>query len=99
MGMYNEVFKRCKSCGRTCELQIPQIELGFGGYNLDRPESYEHLSSDQKKELFESLENEEFYCECGHSTKATSRRVRCPDCAADLKINDDYSVEFIKHNT
>lgn len=69
MGMYNEVFKRCpKECGRRAMTQIkPQIVLGFGGFDLDRPERLaEDLDADQLRQLEESIKGEWFECSCGH---------------------------------
>lgn len=67
--MYNEVFKRCpKDCGRRAMTQIkPQIVLGFGGFDLDRPERLaEELDADQLRQLEESIRGEWFECSCGH---------------------------------
>jgi hypothetical protein len=65
MGMYNEVFKKCADCGTVCTVQIGQIELGFGGYDLDDPRSTTHLSRLQKEELVDFVSGEKFLCECG----------------------------------
>ena len=37
--MYNEVFLKCPRCGKSCTEQISQVTLGFGGFDLDNPES------------------------------------------------------------
>ena len=64
MGMYNEVFKKCPHCNGSGYLQIHQIVLGFGGFNLDNPESIaRELNLDQIKELKEAVEGEWFRCE------------------------------------
>ncbi len=39
MGMYNEVYKTCPTCGGKGIMQITQIVLGFGCFDLDNPES------------------------------------------------------------
>jgi len=78
MGMYNEVYKDCPECGKPCYIQISQVVLGFGGFRLDRPESMEDLTQDQKEYLAEILNREgvKFWCNgepdqkhegCGHS--------------------------------
>lgn len=81
MGMYNEVYKKCPSCGKRGILQISQIVLGFGCFDLDDPQSIvEDLrstcSSNQrvkellgllKKRIENALRNyEAFECECGN---------------------------------
>jgi len=38
MGMFNEVYKRCPECGGRGEMQISQIILGFGEFDLDNKE-------------------------------------------------------------
>jgi len=65
MGMYNEVTKKCADCGAACTVQIGQIELGFGGYDLDDPSTTSHLSRLEKEELADFVSNEKFRCECG----------------------------------
>lgn len=77
MGMYNEVFKSCPKCGKTCETQIPQVVLGFGGFNLDNPNcsGLKELTVRQKRELAEYVGDSTFHCQggnrghvgCGHS--------------------------------
>lgn len=69
MGMYNEVFKKCPHCekkggyGRGC-LHISQIVLGFGGFDLDRPEEIaERLDVHEVQRLKESVDGEWFRCE------------------------------------
>ena len=64
--MYNEVHKSCYNCGATCTIQIPQIVLGFGNFNLDNPDSMKELTHEQKLELKEYVEKESFYC--GHES-------------------------------
>lgn len=75
MGMYNEVRKQCYNCGATCEIQIPQVVLGFGGFNLDDPNSdaIQDLTYEQKLELKEYVEAESFYC--GHDSCNSSFEV------------------------
>jgi hypothetical protein len=59
MGMYNEVFKKCPNCKRGVGyLQIHQIVLGFGGFDLDDPD----LTLDELKELRDTVYGETFYC-------------------------------------
>lgn len=75
MGMYNEVFKKCPNCGGCGYLQIHQIVLGFGGFNLDSLESIaEELSVDEIKELKDAVENEWFICrDCDKSFKLNEK--------------------------
>lgn len=74
MGMFNEVYKSCYNCGARCEIQIPQVVLGFGGFDLDNPNSTEHLTLEQKNELAEYVNEESFYC--GHDACNSSFRVK-----------------------
>jgi hypothetical protein len=77
MGMYNEVYKQCPQCGQQCYMQISQVVLGFGNFNLDNPSSMEDLTHSQKQEFAEIMNDEEkkFWCNggqdesggCGHS--------------------------------
>ena len=64
MGMYNEVFKSCPECGSICMIQIGQVVLGFGGFNLDDPNHYtiQELNQNEKRELAESVSDKTFYC-------------------------------------
>jgi hypothetical protein len=69
MGIYNEVCKSCPKCGKFMEIQIPQVIYGFGGFNLDMPDTYAALSSEQKEYLFDLIKEKTFYCVCYHSVK------------------------------
>ena len=64
MGMYNEVYKSCPDCGHRCEIQIPQVVLGFGGFNLDYPQDIEisNLMGYQKDQLMDYVNEMTFYC-------------------------------------
>lgn len=62
MGMYNEVFKKCPNCGKTGYMQIPQIVLGFGGFNLDDRTTLERYSLDQLHELHIAVRGKTFHC-------------------------------------
>jgi hypothetical protein len=68
MGMYNEVHKNCYNCGARCTIQIPQVVLGFGNFDLENPTSgsFEELTPEQKLEFKEYVEKESFYC--GHDS-------------------------------
>ena len=63
MGMYNEVFKDCPKCETKCETQIPLIELGFRGYDLDDKSTTKHLTLQEKIDLSHCIEQTDFYCE------------------------------------
>lgn len=65
MGMYNEVFKKCPHCsGGVGYMQVkPQIVLGFGGFNLDRPETLSELDLEELKMLRESVFDDYFVCQ------------------------------------
>lgn len=81
MGMYNEVYKKCPICGKSGTLQISQIVLGFGCFDLDNPQSIiedfkeQGCSNQRIKELLNSLKErvefalrnyESFECSCGN---------------------------------
>lgn len=94
MGMYNEVFRTHVGCGGRMVLQISQIVLGFGDFNLDDPSSLkDRLTPDQVRTLYERVDNEWFVCEkCSANEKFISPRAyqieamnrvlfsKCPCC-------------------
>jgi len=63
MGMYNEVFCKCPDCGGTACLQVPQFVLGFGGFNLELPETILELSYEDLYEIKILVQEKEFHCE------------------------------------
>lgn len=73
MGMYNEVYKNCPECERRCEIQIGQIVLGFGCFDLDNPRDLaSRLDAEQLVDLKEMVASKTFYCSsddggCGNS--------------------------------
>lgn len=69
MGMYNEVFKACPKCSGMGYAQIGELVSGFGGFDLDSPESLaEELTEDQLLSLKESVSGLWFECQsCEHS--------------------------------
>ena len=76
MGMYNEVFKRCPYCGGRGVMQISQIVLGFGEFNLDDPEDIaSRLSQDDVCELIRMVKEE--------------NRFRCDKCDETFEIGED----------
>lgn len=63
MGMYNEVFKDCPTCDAPCMIQIPQIVLGFGGFNLSDPDDLRlKLEPNELDQLWAILKDKSFYC-------------------------------------
>ena len=66
MGMYNEVRKTYVYCGALCEIQIPQIVLGFGEFNLNDSNSLRILIYEQLLSLRSYLKDKKFYCNCGN---------------------------------
>lgn len=62
MGMYNEVFKKCPSCGGIGYMQISQIVLGFGGFDLDKPSTLADLSLADLQELQAAIKDDWFQC-------------------------------------
>lgn len=70
MGMYNEVFKKCPHCGSKGFMQISQVVLGFGGFDLDDPTTLSKLTLEELKMLQECVNNDYFSCmaeSCGNS--------------------------------
>jgi len=66
MGMYNEVFCMCPNCGGSAYCQVRQYVLGFGGFHLQNPDSFDELTEEQLEDLYEELKNSFFSCEdCG----------------------------------
>lgn len=64
MGMYNEVSKACPKCGCINEIQIRQITLGFGDFDLDTGRNLKDLTVKELEDLIEELEKEKtvWYC-------------------------------------
>ena len=79
MGMYNEVYDRCPSCGHQSGLvQIRQLVLGFGEFNIADLADLKWrvdrcgLAPSVLAELAEVLEDETFHCTTGtNDTKST----------------------------
>lgn len=73
MGMYNEVYKFCPECGGVGYTQIPQIVLGFGGFDLDNFKSIEgRLTVEEIEKLHEYVKDKYFTCQqadCHHHFK------------------------------
>lgn len=67
MGMYNEVFCKCPRCGGRGYMQISQIVLGFGGFDLDNYHTLDDLDIDHIMELRARVLNKDFVCDdCGN---------------------------------
>lgn len=63
MGMYNEIYKKCPNCTKGVGyLQIGQIVLGFGGFDLDDPTTLERLSNADLQRLLDAVRGAEFSC-------------------------------------
>lgn len=82
MGMYNEVYKTCPHCQGRGYLQIHQIVLGFGNFNLDDPKDIaDRLTLEQVKELKDAVHDEWFVCE---------------ECTTSFKLKDANDDEKMK---
>ena len=92
--MYNEVWKRCPECGHSAYMQIPQIVLGFGNFNLDNPESIaEELSESEIETLFEYIGEDRFECkECGNCFKLNAKKTNMKIEMIKRFIEGDVSV-------
>jgi len=67
MGMYNEVFCRCPKCGGRGYMQISQLVLGFGGFDLENYDTLRDLDIDDIMELKARIMCKDFVCDnCGH---------------------------------
>lgn len=89
MGMYNEVYRNCPECNKQCRVQIGQIVLGFGGFNLSNPEELAGmLTGEEIETLREYLVDKTFYCRkddngcgahftaCGEAHETRADRIR-----------------------
>jgi len=66
--MYNEVKCICPVCGGSGYCQVTQYVLGFGGFNLHNPDSFNELSEAQLKRLYIDILEEDFVClDCQHA--------------------------------
>lgn len=63
MGMFNEVFCTCPQCGSQSYLQVPEFVLGFGGFDLENPETLLELSYEDLDDLRAIIDKEHFRCE------------------------------------
>lgn len=87
MGMYNEVFKKCPHCSNgTGYLQIHQIVLGFGGFNLDDPNSLNRLSLDELSQLREAVTGGDFHC-LGRWHPLFGREDNAGGCGGTFRFN------------
>jgi len=85
MSMYNEVYRKCPECNTNCEIQISQIVLGFGEFNLDNPMSLIHLTVKELKMLKECVKDKKFYCpNCKH------------EFYFDYRNEEDEKIKLIK---
>lgn len=67
MGMYNEVFYTCPECKGRGYMQISQLVLGFGGFDLENHETLRDLDTDYLLELKARVLDDNFICDdCGH---------------------------------
>lgn len=58
MSRINEVYMNCK-CGLHATAKItPVNDWSFGGYHVDFPKTYEHLTDQEKHTLFENIREE-----------------------------------------
>jgi len=62
MGMYNEVCKSCPKCGRQMNIQISQVVLGFGNFDLDSKDSFSELDERELKQVYSFIKDETFQC-------------------------------------
>ena len=86
MGMYNEVFKKCPNCSSGIGyMQIHQIVMGFGGFNLDDPGTMSDLSLSQLKDLKETVYDEPFSCGGGLRQERIDEENMC---GMSFRIND-----------
>ena len=63
MSMYNEVYKICPACTNRGILQIPQIVLGYGEFNLNNFETLKQLNNQQLFELRSAISGKYFQCD------------------------------------
>ncbi len=86
MGMYNECFKRCVKCGVQNEIQISQVVLGFGGFDLDDPPDLaEKLNESELRKLRSIVEDEYFRCRsCGYDYSAINGKASSSELAEEL---------------
>ena len=86
MGMYNEVFKSCPYCDGRGYMQISQVIYGFGGFDLDAPETMVELNEEELFLLKKYIEEEQFFT--------------CEKCNQIFYYNEkakDSKLEFIKN--
>jgi hypothetical protein len=67
--MYNEVFLKCPRCGKSCTEQISQVTLGFGGFDLDNPESLAAALDEQQLSCTKDFEIQHTPCKCLRANK------------------------------
>jgi len=68
MGMYNEVFAKCPKCGSRCCMQISQVVLGFGEFDLNDLSTFSDLSDSETTTVKNYVLEKDFYCNGGHSS-------------------------------
>lgn len=76
--MFNEVFKRCPKCAGRGYMQIHQIVLEFGNFDLDDLTTLSELDIKQKLDLLGTVLCDSFTCEeCGHHFKLELGDITC----------------------
>lgn len=87
MGMYNDVFKKCPHCEEgTGYMQIQQVVLGFGGFNLDDPKSLNNLTLNELSELRSAVVDHYFRC-IGKWDPLLGREEDSVGCGQAFRLN------------
>lgn len=95
MGMFNEVHKKCPDCGHKATMQIQQITLGFGNFDLDNPSSMDELSVEELYLLYEYVveEYQLFECEnCNTSFKFYKQYQTIPKNERELALKELFGI-------
>jgi rubredoxin len=91
MGMYNEVFYTCPECKGRGYMQISQLVLGFGEFDLENYDTLRDLDFDDLLELKARVLYDNFICDdCGHVFNPYNKdRESLISKLFDVEISDD----------
>lgn len=62
VGMYNEVYCTCPKCGKRGYMQIEQIVLGLGGFDLNDENTLTELDEEKLIKLSNAVNQDKFEC-------------------------------------
>jgi len=75
--MYNEVWASCPKCGEKCYIQISEVVLGFGNFDLNDLSTFDNSTDDEVRQVKELVIEEDFVCNGKPKVYAGTKREGC----------------------